>query len=115
MATVCQMRMGSSLRAFGLRPVATLTGWGVQRPRSEGARTVLDLTQRWRHALARQTNDAIVTAVSNREDQRLFSSTTLTNWTQFRWVIVAEWCSAFAVFTNRFAITNRVLSRVHRR
>jgi uncharacterized protein (DUF1800 family) len=46
------------------------------------------------------------------KDQRLFSSTTLTNWNQFGGPIWQSGNTAFAIFTNRVAQTNREFYRV---
>lgn len=63
-------------------------------------------------AMARQTNDVIVAwPYILGKDQRLFTSATLTNWTQFPG---APWLSggtSFVVFSNRVAQTNREFYR----
>jgi uncharacterized protein (DUF1800 family) len=64
-------------------------------------------------AMAQQTNDVVV-AWPNivGKDQRLFSSTTLTNWTQFGGATWLSGGTAFTIFTNRVAQTNREFYRV---
>lgn len=63
--------------------------------------------------MAKQTNSVTV-AWPNivGKDQRLYSSTTLTNWNQFGGTIWLSGNTAFTIFTNRVAQTNREFYRV---
>jgi uncharacterized protein (DUF1800 family) len=64
-------------------------------------------------AMAKQANDVVVTWPNIiGKDQRLFSSTALTNWTQFGGVTWLSGDTAFTTFTNRVAQTNREFYRV---
>jgi uncharacterized protein (DUF1800 family) len=64
-------------------------------------------------AMAQQTNDVVVAWPNIAgKDQRLYSSTTLTNWNQFGGTIGQSGNTAFAVLPNRVAQTNREFYRV---
>lgn len=64
-------------------------------------------------ALAKQSNDVTIVWPSIfGKDQRLYSSSTLTNWTQFGGPIGQGGDLAFVVLTNRAAQTNREFYRV---
>lgn len=64
-------------------------------------------------AIGQQTNDVVVAWPNiSGKDQRLFSSATLTNWTQFGGVPWLSGNTAFVIFTNRTAQTNREFYRV---
>ena len=101
-------------RAFGLSPGGDADGDGASNAQeAKWGTNPFDSNSKMALTLTRQANDAIVTwPYQAAKDQRLFSSTTLTNWTQFGGSSWLNGSSAFAVFTNRFAITNREFYRV---
>ncbi|HEX5221646.1 MAG TPA: DUF1800 family protein [Verrucomicrobiae bacterium] len=101
-------------RAFGLPPNGDADGdgasnaheakWGTD-PFNPNSSPSISLTT--------QTNSAVVAwpAISGK-DQKLFTSTTITNWSQFAGVTWLNGGAGFAVLTNRLSQTNREFYRV---
>lgn len=101
-------------RATGLPPNGDADGDGASNAREANWGTnPFDANSVPSVAMAQQTNDVVV-AWPNilGKDQRLFSSATLTNWTQFGGMTWLSGGTAFTVFTNRVAQTNREFYRV---
>jgi uncharacterized protein (DUF1800 family) len=101
-------------RAFGLPPNGDADGDGASNAQEANWGTnPFDANSRIAVALTKQSSNAVIAWPHQpAKDQRLFSSPTLTNWTQFNGVTWLNGSEAFAVFTNRFAATNREFYRV---
>lgn len=101
-------------RAFGLPPNGDADGDGAANAQeARWGTNPFDANSKIAVTLAKETNNAVVAWPNQSgKDQRLFTSSTLTNWTQYAGVSWLNGTSAFAVFTNRFATTNREFYRV---
>lgn len=101
-------------RAFGLSPTADADGDGASNAQeAKWGTNPFDANSKIAVTLTKQTNNAVVSwPYQSAKTQRLFSSTTLTNWTQFGGVSWLNGGDAFTVFTNRFVTTNREFYRV---
>jgi uncharacterized protein (DUF1800 family) len=101
-------------RASGLPPDGDADGDGASNAReAKWGTNPFDANSRPAIAMANQTNDVVVAWPNiSGKDQRLFSSATLTNWTQFGGVPWLSGNTAFVIFTNRAAQTNREFYRV---
>lgn len=101
-------------RATGLLPDGDADGDGASNAReAKWGTNPFDTNSIPAVALAQQTNSVVVTWPDIAgKDQRLYFSTTLTNWNQFGGTIWQSGNSAFAILTNRVAQTNREFYRV---
>lgn len=101
-------------RAFGLPPDGDADGDGASNAlEAKWGTDPFDANSVPAVVLAQQANNIVVSWPSIiAKDQRLFSSATLTNWTQFSGATWLNGATAFAVFTNRIAQTNREFYRV---
>jgi len=101
-------------RAFDLPPAGDVDGDGASNAlEAKWGTNPFDANSVPAIGMEKQTNNVIVAWPNiTGKDQRLFSSSTLTNWTQFGG---ATWLSGnmvFTIFTNRVAQTNREFYRV---
>ena len=103
-----------SFRAFGLPPNGDADGDGASNAQeAKWGTNPFDASSKIAVTLAKETNNAVVAWPNQSDkDQRLFTSSTLTNWTQYTGVSWLTGTNAFAVFTNRFATANREFYRV---
>jgi uncharacterized protein (DUF1800 family) len=101
-------------RATGLPPTGDADGDGAANVHeAKWGTNPFDANSIPAVAMAQQTNNVTVAWPNIAgKDQRLFSSTTLTNWTQFGGVTWLSGNTAFAIFTNRVTQTNREFYRV---
>lgn len=101
-------------RAFGLPPDGDADGDGASNAQeAKWGTDPFDGNSRMAVGLAAQTNDVVVAwPYQSAKDQRLFTSTTLSNWTQFTGASWLSGATAFTVFTNRLTATNREFYRV---
>ncbi|MBP9900080.1 MAG: DUF1800 family protein [Verrucomicrobia bacterium] len=101
-------------RAFGLSPNTDADGDGASNAQeAKWGTDPLDANSKIALTFTRQSQDAFVSWPQQAaKDQRLFSSTTLTNWTQFGGVTWLSSGTVFAVLTNRMAQSNQEFYRV---
>jgi uncharacterized protein (DUF1800 family) len=101
-------------RAFNLLPNGDADGDGASNAlEAKWGTDPFDPNSRPAVSLTRQTNDAVVTwPFISGKDQKLFSSGTLTNWTQFAGAPFLNGGQSSVRFTNRIAATNREFYRV---
>jgi uncharacterized protein (DUF1800 family) len=101
-------------RAFGLSPNGDADGDGASNAQeAKWGTDPFDANSKIALAFTKQANDAVVGwPYQSAKDQKLFSSTSLSTWTQFAGVPWLSGSTAFAVFTNRVATTNREFYRV---
>ncbi len=101
-------------RAFGLTPNGDADGDGAPNAlEAQWGTDPFDPNSVPALGLARQTNDVLVAwPFISGKDQRLYSSSTLTNWTLFGGVPWLNGSESWVRFTNRFALTNREFYRV---
>jgi uncharacterized protein (DUF1800 family) len=101
-------------RAFGLPPSGDADGDGAANEQeAQWGTNPFDANSKIALALTKQFSNAVVTWPHQAaKEQRVFSSPTLTNWTPFNGMTWLNGSEAFAVFTNRFATTNREFYRV---
>lgn len=101
-------------RAFGLPPNGDADGDGASNAQeAKWGTNPFDANSKITVALTLQTNDAVVVwPYQAAKDQKLYSSPTLTNWSQFAGVTWVNGSSGFAVITNPIATTNREFYRV---
>lgn len=101
-------------RAFGLPPSGDADGDGASNAQeAKWGTNPFDANSKIAVTLAKQTNNAVVAWPNQTaKDQRLFTSSTLTNWTQYAGVSWLNGTNAFAVLTNRITTTNREFYRV---
>jgi uncharacterized protein (DUF1800 family) len=101
-------------QATSLLPDGDADGDGASNAReAKWGTNPFDANSRPAVAMSKQTNDVVVAWPSiSGKDQRLFSSATLTNWSQFGGVPWLSGNTAFVIFTNRAAQTNREFYRV---
>ena len=101
-------------RAFALPPNGDADGDGASNAQeAKWGTNPFDANSKIAVSLTKQTNNAVVTwPYQSAKDQRLFTSSTLTNWTQFGGVSWLTGNEVSTIFTNRFATTNREFYRV---
>ncbi|MEJ0088751.1 MAG: DUF1800 family protein [Limisphaerales bacterium] len=101
-------------RAFGLAPNGDADGDGANNAlEAQWGTDPFDPNSVPALGLARQTNDMLVAwPFISGKDQRLYSGTTLTNWTLFGGVASLNGSQSWVRFTNRVAQTNREFYRV---
>ncbi len=101
-------------RAAGLPPNGDADGDGAANVHeAKWGTNPFDATSVPALAMAQQTNNVTVVWPNIAgKDQRLYSSTTLANWNQFGGTIWQSGDTAFAIFINRVAQTNREFYRV---
>lgn len=101
-------------RTTGLPPNGDADGDGASNAReAKWGTNPFDANSVPAVAMAQQTNNVTVVWPNIAgKDQRLFSSTSLTNWNQFGGTIWQSGNTAFAIITNRVAQTNREFYRV---
>ncbi|NOS70458.1 MAG: DUF1800 family protein [Verrucomicrobia bacterium] len=101
-------------RAFGLPATGDADGDGASNAQeARWGTNPFDANSKIALGLSKQSSNAVVTwPYQSAKDQRLFFSSTLTNWTQFGGVSWLNGGEVFTVFTNRFATTNREFYRV---
>ena len=101
-------------RAFGLPPNGDADGDGASNAQeAKWGTNPFDANSKIALGFSKQFSNAVVTwPYQSAKDQRLFSSSTLTNWTQFSGVSWVNSSEVFTIFTNRFATTNREFYRV---
>jgi len=100
-------------RATGLPPDGDADGDGATNAReAQWGTNPFDPNSTPSVQAARQTNNLVVSwPFITGKDQRLYSSSTLSNWTQFAGTPWLSGSTSFAVFTNQFAGTNRLFYR----
>ncbi len=101
-------------RAFGLPPNGDADGDGASNAQeAKWGTNPFDANSKIDLGLSKQFSNAVVTwPYQSAKDQRLFTSSTLTNWTQFGGVSWLTGNEVSTIFTNRFATTNREFYRV---
>jgi uncharacterized protein (DUF1800 family) len=101
-------------RAFNLAPSGDADGDGVSNTReAQDGTDPFDANSKMFVSLSRLANDAFVAwPYQSAKSQKLFFSSTLTNWTQFIGATLLSGGLSQAQFTNRFALTNREFYRV---
>ena len=101
-------------RAFGLPPNGDADRDGASNAQeAKWGTNPFDANSKIALGFAKQFSNAVVTwPYQSAKDQRLFSSSTLTNWAQFGGVSWLTGNEVSTIFTNRFATTNREFYRV---
>ena len=101
-------------RAFGLPPIGDADGDGASNAQeAKWGTNPFDANSKIALSLTKQaTNAVVVWPYQSAKDQRLFSSSTLTNWTLFGGVSWLTGSEVSTIFTNRFATTNLEFYRV---
>ncbi len=101
-------------RAFGLSPAGDADGDGASNAEeAQWGTNPFDAKSKPFVSFARQTNDVLVGwPFMAAKDQKLFSSTTLSNWTQFTGPMPVAGGNSSARFTNRFLTTPNEFYRV---
>jgi uncharacterized protein (DUF1800 family) len=101
-------------RAFGLSPNGDADGDGASNAQeAKWGTNPFDANSKIALGLTKQSSNAVVTwPYQQSKDQRLFFGSTLTNWTQYGGVSWLTGGEVSAIFTNRFATTNREFYRV---
>ncbi len=102
-------------RAFGLPPNGDADGDGASNAQeAKWGTNPFDANSKVAVTLVKQTNNAFVSwPYQSAKNQKLFSSTTLSNWMQFGGVTWLNAGTAFAVLTNSIAQTNHEFYRVN--
>jgi len=101
-------------RAFGLPPNGDADGDGASNAQEARWGTdPFDANSKIALSFEHRTNDAVVAWLyQSAKDQRLFSSSTLSNWTQFAGVPWLSGGTSWVQLTNRLVTTNREFYRV---
>jgi len=101
-------------RAFNLPPSGDADGDGASNAHeAKWGTDPLDPNSKPAVTVTKQTNDVVVTwPFVAGKDQKLFSGSTLTNWTQFTGALLLSGGQSSVRFTNRVAQTNREFCRV---
>lgn len=101
-------------RAFGLAPNGDEDGDGASNAlEAQWGTDPFDPESKPEIALMPQAGDVVVTwPFIAGKDQRMYLSSTLTNWAQFHGMAWLSGGTAFAVLTNRIALTNQEFYRV---